>query len=72
MSRCAERACAALALIGELFWIERAIADAPARERALTRAGESRPVVDRVFAWCAEQAPTALDDTPWPGQSATP
>jgi transposase len=59
-----ERARAAMALIGELFRIERAVADAPARERAATRARESRPVVDRFFAWCMKQAPAALDDTP--------
>jgi hypothetical protein len=59
-----ETARAALAIIGELFRIERTVADAPARERAAIRARESRPVVDRFFAWCAEQAPAALDDTP--------
>jgi transposase len=59
-----ERSRAALALIGELFRIERTVADAPARERAVVRARESRPVLDRFFAWCAKQALAALDDTP--------
>ncbi len=59
-----ERARAALALIGELFRIERTVADAPARERAVVRLRESRPVVERFFAWCAAQAHHTLDDTP--------
>ena len=59
-----ERARAALAFIAELFRIEREIADLPARERLAVRQRETRPVVERFFAWCAAQAGTVLDDTP--------
>jgi transposase len=59
-----ERARAALAMIGELFRIERTIADAPARERLAVRDRTSRPVVDEFFRWCTEAAQRALDDTP--------
>jgi transposase len=59
-----ERARAALALIGELFRIERTVAAAGGRERADVRARDSRPVVERFFAWCAREAPSVIDDTP--------
>ena len=59
-----ERARSALAFIGELFRIEREIADLPARERLAARQRDTRPVVDKFFAWCAAQAGTVLDDTP--------
>jgi transposase len=59
-----ERARAALALIGELFRIERAVADAPTGKRAAVRQRESRPVVERFFAWCDGEAPHVLDETP--------
>ncbi|MEW6268343.1 MAG: IS66 family transposase [Thermodesulfobacteriota bacterium] len=58
------RARTALALIGELFRIERGIADSSLEERALVRQRDSRPVVDRFFAWCDAEAPLVLDDTP--------
>ncbi len=47
-----ERAREALALIGELFRIERAIATAPRAHREAVRQAQSRPVVERFFAWC--------------------
>jgi transposase len=53
-----------LALIGALFKVERTIADAPTRKREVVRARESRPIVDRFFEWCDEQAPKVLDETP--------
>lgn len=59
-----ERARQALALIGELFRIERSIANAPTRKREVARAGESRPVVERFFAWCDAEAGQVLDETP--------
>jgi len=59
-----ERARAALALIGEIFRIERGAAELPARERLAVRTRDSRPVVAKFFEWCAAEAPRALDDTP--------
>jgi transposase len=59
-----ERARQALALIGELFRIERAIADAPTRKREVVRERESRPIVNRFFEWCDAEAGRVLDETP--------
>jgi transposase len=59
-----ERARQALALISELFRIERSIADAPTRKREVVRARESRPIVERFFAWCDAEAGCVLDETP--------
>jgi len=59
-----ERARVALGLIGELFRIERAAAHLPARERLALRGRESWPVVEKLFAWFAAEAPQAIDDTP--------
>jgi transposase len=44
-----ERARAALGLIGELFRIERVIAEAPPGKRGSVRAQQSRPIVERFF-----------------------
>jgi transposase len=60
----AERARHALALIKGLFDIEDTIADKPPGKRRSTRQRQSKPLVDRFFAWCAEQAPLVLDETP--------
>jgi len=54
----------ALALIGELFRIEREIAAAPRAHREAVRTDRARPVVDRFFAWCEARAPAALPETP--------
>jgi transposase len=59
-----ERARAALALIGELFRIERAIAEAPPGKRGSVRAQQSRPIVERFFSWCDGEVDSVLDDTP--------
>ena len=59
-----ERAREALALIGELFRIEREIATAPRAHREAVRGGRSRPVVDRFFAWCDARGPELLPETP--------
>lgn len=59
-----DRARAALALIKGLFDIEDRIARAPPGKRRSVRERESRPLVERFFAWCEEQAPLVLDETP--------
>src|SRR5215831_19135221 len=59
-----ERARHMLVLIGELFRIERTIAEAPMPKRRLARGRESRPIVERFFAWCDAEADRVLDDTP--------
>ena len=59
-----ERARQALALIGELFRIERTIVDAPTRKRDVVRERESHPIVNRFFEWCDTQAGQVLDETP--------
>jgi transposase len=50
--------------MGELFHIERQIAEAPKEEREESRHRESRFVVDPFFAWCEASAVRALDATP--------
>jgi transposase len=59
-----ERAREALALVGELFRIEREIKELPSARRQRVRSEHSRPVVDAFFAWCERAADDALDDTP--------
>jgi transposase len=59
-----ERARAALGLIGELFRIERTIAEAPPGKRGSVRERESRPIVERFFEWCDAELDQVLDDTP--------
>jgi transposase len=59
-----ERARDALALIGELFRIERQNAETPIRKREVVRQRDSRPVVQRFFAWCRDESPRVMDETP--------
>lgn len=59
-----ERARQALALIGALFKIERAIAAEPPGKRRAVRQRESKPLVERFFAWCDTEAAAVLDETP--------
>lgn len=59
-----ERAGVALGLIRALFRIEREIADKGRQKRQTTRHKKSKPLVTRFFAWCDEQHPHLLDDTP--------
>jgi len=59
-----DRARQALALIGELFRIERTIADAPTRKREVVGDRESRTIVNRFFEWCDAQVGQVLDETP--------
>jgi len=54
----------ALALIGELFRIERQLAEAPVNVREQVRRRQSRRVVERFFAWCEATVAHALDETP--------
>lgn len=59
-----DRALHALALIKGLFQIERAQATSPPEVRLRARKEQSKPIVDAFFAWCDEQAMSALDETP--------
>jgi len=59
-----ERAREALALIGELFAIERETERASPSERLAVRQAKSRLIVERFFEWRSELAETALDETP--------
>jgi transposase len=59
-----DRARFAIGLIKALFDIEERIAKAPSGKRRATRARESKHLVDHFFAWCDEQAPLVLDETP--------
>ena len=59
-----ERAREAIALIGELFRIERTIADAPPKKREVVRRAQSSPILTRFFTWCEEQVEHVLDETP--------
>jgi len=54
----------ALALIGELFQIERGVATAPRAHREAVRQAQSRPVVDRFFAWCDDLVAHVRGETP--------
>jgi transposase len=54
----------ALAMIGALFAIERAIVDAPPAQRHVVRREKSRPIVTQFFDWCAALKHRALDETP--------
>jgi transposase len=59
-----DRAREAIALIKGLFDIERGLERAPPGKRRSTRQRQSRPLVDRFFAWCDAEAPRVLDETP--------
>ena len=59
-----ERSKEALAMIGALFRIERPIADAPRKKKEETRREKSKPIVDRLFAWCEVQRDVVLDESP--------
>lgn len=54
----------ALALIGELFAIERKLKSASPNKRKKLRLEKSSPVLERFFAWCEQHALTALDESP--------
>lgn len=54
----------ALALLSALFRVERALANGPPGKRQAVRQRESKPLVERFFAWCAAEQARALDETP--------
>ncbi len=58
------RAKIALDLIGALFKIERALADAPRKKKEALRERRSRPIVTAFYSWCDAEAANVLDDTP--------
>jgi hypothetical protein len=53
-----------LALIGELFAIERKLKSESPKKRKKLRLEKSGPVLERFFAWCEQHALTALDESP--------
>lgn len=59
-----ERSRHALALIGEIFRIEREIAKNPPERKLAVRQAQTKPIVDAFFAWCDAQDPHLLDETP--------
>jgi hypothetical protein len=59
-----DRAKIGLSLIGELFRIERAIADAPRKKREAVRRSRSQLVVQKFFDWCESQRDQVLDESP--------
>ena len=59
-----ERAREALAIIRELFVIERKLKKLSPADRKAAREERSRPVLDAFFTWCDVYVHTALDETP--------
>jgi transposase len=59
-----ERAREAIALIGELFAIERKLKSESPKKRKKLRLEKSTPVLERFFVWCEQHALTALDESP--------
>jgi transposase len=59
-----ERAKFALGHIGALFRLERSLADAPRKKKERLREKHAKPVIERFFSWCDDQAQHVLDDTP--------
>lgn len=59
-----ERARKALALIGELFRIERQIKESPPSKRLEVRSRLAAPVVKTFFKWCDAESLAVLDETP--------
>jgi transposase len=59
-----DRAKHAIGLIGKLFAIEKANAQAPPERRLAERQRFSRPVFEEFFAWCEVESTRVLDETP--------
>lgn len=59
-----DRARTALALINELFRIERTLSRGSPEQCLAIRQTKSKPVVEAFFAWCDEQVDLVLDETP--------
>ncbi len=58
------RAKHALALIGNLFALERTFLSMSPEKRLEMRGIHSKPIVEEFFDWCSEQSPHVLDETP--------
>ena len=59
-----DRAREALALINELFRIERTLSRGSPEQCLAIRQAQSRPIVEAFFAWCDTQVDIVLDETP--------
>jgi transposase len=59
-----DRAKRGLSMIGALFRIERAVADASRSKREAMRAAKSRSIVLEFFAWCEAERNSVLDESP--------
>jgi transposase len=59
-----DRARIALGYVGALFKIERDIAQESRSKKEAVRHAKSRPVLDRYFEWCMQEARVVLDETP--------
>jgi transposase len=59
-----DRARVALGHMGALFKIERDIADDSRSIKEAARQARSKPVLDKYFEWCVQQAPVVLDESP--------
>jgi transposase len=59
-----DRARAALALVNELFRIERTLPRGSPEQCLAIRQAQCKPVVEAFFAWCDEQVNLVLDETP--------
>jgi transposase len=59
-----DRARHALALIGEIFLVERKLSQAPPETKLQIRQAETKPVVDAFFEWCDRESAHVLDETP--------
>lgn len=59
-----EVALVGLALVNELFGLERRFKGDTAEVRKRHRQALSKPLVDRYFAWCRNELPAALENTP--------
>lgn len=59
-----DRARAGLEMIGALFKIERDLVSAPRKKRDEARTSLSKPIVEKFFRWCAEQASAVIENTP--------
>jgi len=59
-----EQSSQALTHIKALFQLERVHATSPPEKRLAARREQAKPLVDAFFAWCEQELPRALDETP--------
>jgi transposase len=59
-----DRARVALGDIGALFKIERDIAQESRSKKEAVRLAKSKPILDKYFEWCRQEAHVVLDETP--------